>query len=138
MIGLALASGLASAGNLTSEWKARYATYTKTITSRNFPAWKRYIAKDFVWIQPDGKQKARAEAIAEFGGIFKMKQVTGDEKVLGVKKSGDTVAVQLFVDFTMVDENGKKSVYQSKCVDYWRKIGGRWQMVKSVDEPAKK
>lgn len=132
------AAAFSFADAMTAKWQAHYDVYVKSITSRNFAVFKTYIAKDFVWVKPDGKRVLRDKALAEFKGIFDAKKVSGGEKVLKAVKRGAEVDVTYKASFTIVLADGTTSSFAEEGVDTWKQNKGKWQLVRSVDKPARK
>jgi ketosteroid isomerase-like protein len=127
------AAVFANSASLTSEWKARYDSVLKLMTSRNATAFKALFAPDFVWVDPKGKTETREQAMKELDEMFSATKITGRMKLGKVTARGDLVDVvfDLHVVQTMKGM-GKMSVHE-KGVDTWKKIDGKWMFVKTVD-----
>ncbi len=129
---------LAPSAQPSKEWITRYARLTKTITTRNLPAFKAFVAEEFVWVMADGKSLNRDEALKEFSPIFKATKITGQEKVLKVTPQGDLVDVSFVTDLLVTYKGQKPVPFHEEGVDTWKKIKGKWMLVKSMTNPEKK
>lgn len=125
-----------SADPLLSEWTGRYEAYLKTITSVDFAAWQKYLADDFVWIKADGTTVDRQSMINELAPLFKAKTIKGSEKILGVVRRGDDFEVSYSEDWVLTFPDRSVVKIQQGGADVWRKIAGKWQIVKSLENPA--
>lgn len=130
ILALALA-GVAAA--VPASWRARYDKLERVYAAKDMAGLSALCAKDLVWVQVDGTKKNRAETLAEFAGMFQSDKVRVHEKLLSVKKNGNTVDVSCEV-FAVFSVKGKPDArMHSFCVDSWQKMGGKWQIVKTVD-----
>lgn len=126
---------LGQAAQVPSEWKERYRQVVKTFTTRNFAAFKKLVADEYVWILPDGTTKNRKESLAEFEPLFKAVKATGDEKIEKVEKKGDTVEVTFKANFVFTFADKSKVEINEEGIDTWKKIKGKWQFIQSRDKP---
>lgn len=129
-----ISSSSALADRLKEEWQARYYKLSKIICSRDLKAFTDYLAPDYVWIQPGGVKRTRAQAIGDFGEMFKAKAISGGEKVVGVRRVADTVEVKYDARWTLTGVDGKVSKFHEKGVDTWRLTGKAWKVIKTLDE----
>lgn len=121
-------------GPVPAAWKARYKQLVHTMETKNFKAFQAMCSDDLVWVQVDGTKKNRKETMAEMEGMFQADKFKGHEKLLKVVSHRDTVDVHCEVFFKM-DVKGKSQMqYHSFCVDTWKKIGGKWLIVKTADQ----
>ncbi len=115
------------------EWQARYDKLSRTFATRDFPAFQSMIAKNYVWVDPNGKRLNRAQAMESFKTIFAARSITGGEKVTSVKKVGNKVEIGYDAHWVVVFEGKKPQRIHEMGIDTWQKIGGRWLCVKTVD-----
>ncbi|MDR3688924.1 MAG: nuclear transport factor 2 family protein [Fimbriimonas sp.] len=136
--GLCGIAALASSKGPIAEWQKRYDKVSKMVIAGDFKSFQDLMAENYVWVLPDGKQKNRKESIAEFAPLFKMKEVSGGETVKKVTGNGEAVEVTFYAKWTMVGKDGKAIHDQERGIDSWRKIGGQWKVIRTVDKPAKR
>lgn len=130
---LVLASIAAFAGPVPHEWRARYKKLEKVFASKNISDLSAMCANDLVWVQVDGTKKNREETFKEFEGMFQAEKVVVHEKLLGVVKRGVLVDVSCEVFAKLVFPGRTDTRLHSFCIDSWKKVGGKWLLVKTVD-----
>lgn len=127
-------SSFALAGKVPSAWKARYKAEVKLIIARDFKAYSALVADDYVWVKPDGTKVDRKTAMAEYEPLFGAKKVTGDSVPQKVVVHGDLVDVTFKAKFTFEFDGQPTLKFYEVGVDTWKKIKGKWQIVKTVDK----
>ncbi len=120
---------------LLAEWTLRYETYQKSITGVDLDAWEAYLSEDCVWVKPDGAVVDRANTLREFAPLFKAKSITGGEKVHNVNKNGDLYEVTYTEAWTVKFSKDNVVKIKNAGTDVWKKNGGKWQIVKTIDQP---
>ena len=126
LVGLAIA-------DVPKEWSARYAGITKTIRAKNIDSFQRNFAPDFVSVDPKGKVTPRGEFLRNVTGSFKgVDRVETNLKLHQVHKSGDMVHVDFDLHIKLHQKGGVARVHEAGT-DTWRRTGGQWKMVKTVD-----
>ncbi len=136
LVALALCA-VASGDQVPNSWKKRYEAECKAITTRNLKAYKAYLAKDFVWFTADGQKKTYKQTVAELEDVFKAKSITGYSKPTKVVEHKDFVEVTYQQEFKFDLGNGVKFDYYGEGVDTWKKVGTRWQIIKTVEKVSK-
>lgn len=117
---------------LLAAWTVRYEEANHVIRSRNVERFAAYFAPEFVAVQPDGKTVTREDLMNQLKDLFKAKKFIGGEQVVSVKKDGDTYAVEYKESWKIVFEAQKPIAFSTEGLDYWKKLNGRWQIVKEV------
>jgi hypothetical protein len=129
---LGVMSTSAFAGPVPSEWTNRYKAEVKLITARDFVGWQKLIAKEFVWVQPDGKKVNRKDAIAEYKGLFDALKIEGDSVPKRVVQRGQKFDVTYAADFLITFAGQGRKRYTESGVDTWKRIAGKWQIIKNI------
>ncbi|MCE9560374.1 MAG: nuclear transport factor 2 family protein [Armatimonadetes bacterium] len=133
-----LATSFASAGTVTGPvpkvWKQRYAQEIKFVQARDAKGFSSMVADEFTWINPEGKTLKRAEALAEFTQLFKADSIAMSIKLSKVVRRGELYDVTYANNFTLKYKGKAPTKFVDEGVDTWKKIGGKWQFIKSVNK----
>jgi len=132
-IALATVCALASAVELPAELKSRYQTEKSLIESKNLSGFTALFADGYTWTLPDGKSKNKAQSIAEMAPMFKAQKIVLSEKFTKCVKHGDTYEVSFDAKLTIVVSKKTTSHYHEVGADTWKKVGGNWLIIKTVD-----
>lgn len=139
---LAFATACAFAGTVTGPvpkvWKQRYAQEIKFVQARDAKGFASMVADDFTWTNPEGKTFNRADALAEFGQLFKADSILMSIRLSKVVRRGDLVDVTYANTFTLKYKGKAPTKVLDEGVDTWKNVGGTWKFVKSVNKPAVK
>ena len=119
------------------EWQKRYDGLSAAIRSRSISKIGTYVSNDFVWVDLDGKKHDRAATLAEFAKMFKSDKVTGGETISAAVQKGDRVEVAFSMRLVLSNAGKKDEPANDQGIDTWKKVKGRWVIVKSVSQPAK-
>ncbi len=132
---VALSAVAARAAELPKELAARYDGLTKAIRTCDTKSFDGFFAKDFVNVDPAGKKTPRAEFLKGVGEMFQGAK-SCDTKVTfsKVAKQSDTTAVDFDFSFTVKGKLGGDLLAHEVGTDYWKKTGGKWMLVKTVDK----
>jgi ketosteroid isomerase-like protein len=132
MFVLACFAPLALADAPKKEWQTRYDGLSKAVRDRDFDRFQSFAAVDYTWTPLKGRTMNRKEAIDAYAPVFKMKSVSGGEKVLRVLKTSGGVDIEYESRFTFVTPNGTKSRMHEIGIDTWRRRDGAWKIVRTV------
>ncbi len=134
VIVFAFTSAFVHADKLAVEWQTRYDGLSGTLRAKNFAKFESFIADSYTWVQPGGQTKNRKESLAEFKPMFEMKRITGGEKVVAVVKKGEQVDVTYDARWVLTGKDNKISHFHEVGVDSWKRFGGKWKVIRSVDK----
>ncbi len=124
----------ALAAELPKELAPRYAGLLKAIKTVDTKSFDSYFAPDFVNVDPSGKSVKRDEFLKGVHGMFQgVKSCDAKETTKKVTKQGDTMAVDFDFTFQMKGKPGGDLMAHEVGTDYWKKVGGKWLLVKTVD-----
>ena len=115
--------------------QARYDTLIAALKKLDFTTFESIYAPDYVSVDPKGKAVKRAEALAGVREIMKdATSATFDIKFKEVKTLRSGV-IEVAFDFKAKIQvpGGSKNIHEVG-VDSWKKIGGKWMEVKTVDK----
>lgn len=126
-------AAIASASHVPAEWKARYAATLKLMTSKNVSGFKAMFSDDFVDVSPEGKTMSRDEWFKQVDDIFKADGLGATIDVNNVVVRGNAVDVSYVFDVSLHMKKHLTKVHEVG-IDTWKKIGGKWLMVKTVDK----
>lgn len=133
LLSFVLAATLSQAGSVPKEWKYRYKSITKIISSKQLDVFKKLFAPEFTLVNVDGSTAKRAEFYTMVESIFQSKSATASETLKSVTKKGNVYDVSFEMTIKLIDKAGKKSTFREVGTDSWKKIGGKWLMIKTVD-----
>ena len=129
---LACLAPSALADNLVKEWQVRYDMVSRLVRDRDFATFQSYMGSDYTWTPLGGKKMNRRESIAAYAPMFKMKRITGGEKVLKAVKKGNRVEITCDVRYVVTDPNGGTSRMHEIGVDTWERRKGSWKVIQTV------
>ena len=122
-----------SFASVPKSWSARYDTLTKTLRSKDLRALKAFFHESFVSVDSKGVKTGRDAFFKELEGLFAdATKVTAHEKLYSVKAQGPTTLVSFDLVVKIKKKSGTTTVHEVG-VDYWKKFGKKWLMVKTVD-----
>jgi Domain of unknown function (DUF4440) len=99
------------------------------IRARDAAKLREYVAADFKWDAPDGKQRTRDEWLAAVAATpGQIVSITGMR--LTTERRGDKVTV-CGVQRAIVRVNGDEKIDDEPYCDDWQKRDGRWQIVEA-------
>jgi hypothetical protein len=117
------------------EWKQRYNSLMGTINKKDVASFKKSFDESFVTIDDKGKQSSRDEFFQMVDGLMaNAKSVKTKEKLLSVKTQGDTVDVSFDFSMTVKHTPSGSTKVHEVGVDTWKKVGGVWKIIKTVDK----
>jgi ketosteroid isomerase-like protein len=132
---LAATVSLARAADLPKELAPRYDGLIKSIQNCDMKAFDAFYSKDYVTIDPAGKKADRAQYMKDVAGLFKgAKSVKTKFTPTKVAKQGDAYAVDFDFTFAVQGKPGGNQAGHEVGTDYWKKVGGKWMEVKTVDK----
>jgi hypothetical protein len=112
----------------------RYKALMKAIEKVDVKAFSQFYDKSYVYVAPSGKESKRDAYLREYGGMLKsMKSGTTNLKITDVNAMRDTVTVTYDFHGALHDAKGGGTAFHEVGVDTWKKIGGKWMEVKTVD-----
>lgn len=114
---------------------ARYDSLIAAVKKLDLKTYDSFYAPEFVSIDPKGKATHRAEYLAGIREMMKdATSVTFDVKYKGAKthRSG-VVDVAFDANIKIQIPGGWKAIHEVG-VDSWKKVGGKWLEVKTVDK----
>ena len=122
------------AGPVPKAIQAEYGRVEQAFKKADVKALKTFFAPNFVSVDATGKKTEYKAMMAELDRLF-AGAVSGSasEKLGGAKVIGETVEVQFDLKFTIKTAKGT-SVGREIGTDTWKKVGGRWLFVKTVDK----
>ena len=124
----------AASAQTPPSWRARYDRLEHAFSTKDIKALGKFCAPEMVWVTVDGQKKDRKATLAEFEGMFQADRVKVKEKILSVRRKGDTVELECEV-FAKISVKGKPDTrMHSFCTDTWRRSGGQWRMVRTQDK----
>jgi len=129
---LACLAPLALADTLIQEWQTRYDRLSKAVRDRDFARFQSFAAADYTWKPLSRRTMNRKEAIAAYAPVFKMKAISGGEKVLRAIKKGERVEIDYESRFSFVAPDGTTSRMHEIGVDTWKRRDGTWKIVRTV------
>ena len=128
------AASIGFAGPVPKAIRAQYATLLKAIKAKDTATFKAAFSSDFVNVGPDKKSQNRDEFFKGIDELFNgSSKIDANLKLKSATKRGNDVDVS--VDFKLgihYKPKGMKRAHEV-CVDTWRKVDGKWVMVKTVD-----
>jgi len=133
-----LVAAVAGAFSVPPEWSQRYQALIGAMNSKNLAAFKATFAKDFYSIDDKGKRKSRADFFKEVDDLFtNAKKFTAHIDLKDVKVHGDTVDVSFDFKLNIANKGKGGTMVHEVGVDTWKKIGGKWMTIKTVDSMLK-
>lgn len=133
LIALVAFSGVASADAVPKEVAARYEGVKAALTKLEFKAFSSFFAKDFVSVDPAGKSSTRAEFLAMVKPMFDSATKGEPKEILkGAKIHDGVVSVSFDLTLKLIGKGGVQTIHEVG-VDSWKKINGKYYMVKTVD-----
>lgn len=129
-----LTVAMASAGTVPKAIKARYKELEGTMKKWDAKAFKSNFSPDFVVVDPKGGDQKLDEFMDEVSGMMTGVTKVGTKlslKGATVEKDG-TTGVQFDFKFTLHKAKGSRGGHEVGT-DYWKKEGGKWVIVKTVD-----
>jgi hypothetical protein len=88
-----------------------------------------------VSVDPTGKKSTRAQYMKDVAGLFQgAKSCSTKFTPTKVTKQGDTAAVDFDFVFTVHGTPKGDLSGHEVGTDYWKKLGGKWMEVKTVDK----
>ena len=114
--------------------RAAYKRVSQTIVKCDFTAFKTLFAEDFKSTDPSGKTISREEFFKAVEPLFSSNTSgTLNEKFISCKEHDGQVDVEFDAHVVMKGKQGKTHI-REVGVDSWKKIGGKWLMVATVDK----
>ena len=126
----------ANADRVPAEWKARYAAEKKLVVARDLAGYKALVSDDYVYVLADGKKLNKKQTFVEIEQMFKAKKITMDETLTSVVKHGNIYDVSFDAKLTMEFAGSGTMHYHEIGIDSWKKIHGKWLIVRTVDKVA--
>lgn len=127
-------SVVCQAAGVPKEWKQRYKSVASAVESKDMTAFKALFDESFVTIDDKGKETGYAEFLKMVENLLAgATKVKAQEKLSAVKVKGDTAEAAFELTVTIKKSTGTTVVHEVGN-DYWKKIGGKWVMVKTVDK----
>lgn len=124
----------AFAAELPKELQPRYDGLLKSTRALNSKAFHGFFADNFVNVDAAGKETKRGAFFQMVDGMFaSAKSATTAFKCSKSTKTGDTIAVSFDFKLTLQQKAGGSAVAHEVGVDTWKKVGGKWLIVKTVD-----
>jgi hypothetical protein len=103
------------------------------IDKLDFAKFSSFFAPEFVNVDPDGKETKREEFLAGVKPLFDgATSAKHRERLLSATKKDDEVAVMFDLTLDLKGPKGVTHVHEVGT-DYWKKIGGKWLFVRTVD-----
>ena len=134
-IPIALLAVVASAAEVPKEWKTRYNSLLKTMRSKDLNSFEKSFADGFVCVDDKGKETSRDEFVKMVEGMFAdAGKVTASVKLGDVKATGDTADVTFDFHLHIKHVKGGSTDIHEVGTDSWKKDGGTWMVVKTVDK----
>lgn len=134
VLGLIFAAALANAGPVPQEWKTRYASLLKVMERKDLATFKSMFSHDFVVIDAKGKKTPREAFFKEVDGMFAAAdKAHGTMKLKGASTKGDVTGVDFDFTLKLQNKGGGTTTAHEVGVDYWKKIGGKWVMIRTVE-----
>lgn len=114
--------------------KAAYNRVDQVVRKLDFKRFKAMFADNFTTTDPAGKTLGRDEFLGMVEPLFKgNKSATSIHKFSGAKIHDGAVDVSFDMHVTLTGKGGKTAVHEIG-VDTWKKVNGKWLMVKTVDK----
>lgn len=134
ILSVVLATSVAAASaSVPKMWKQQYKSVMKTIEAKDMAGFKGFFDPSFVNIDDKGKKSTREEFFEVVSSLFEgAASITAKEKLKDVKANGELVDVSFDLIVVIKKQSGTTKFHEVG-VDTWKKVGGRWVMVKTVD-----
>lgn len=120
-----------------AEWQSRYEVYCANIRAKRSKAWQQYIWSDVTWVKADGTLGNRADLMKETLPLFDAKKIEGSETVLKVTREGSEFEIAYSQDWKLTMPNGSLIRITGSATDVWKKIDGKWRLVKVIEPQSK-
>lgn len=131
-------AGTAHAQDATAGFESRYAELTGAMLGKDSAKLGAILAPEFESTDIRGETHNRAEALARMGQIPGGQDVKPQTKVLSVKMTGDSAAVEslMTVQIKRPDQNGDEMALDIAIAanDTWVQRGGAWMLQKTVQK----
>jgi hypothetical protein len=126
-------SSLVRAADVPPAIRSRYDSLLAATEKMDVKAFGAFVSPDYVSIDPAGKKTNRADYLAGISDLMKgAKKVTTKFQPKGSKTHGSIVDVPFDFQASLIKDDGTTKVHEVGT-DSWKKIGGNWIMVKTVD-----
>lgn len=130
---LAFTATAALADTMPAGVKAGYDGLNRSIAKMDSKAFEGYFAAGFVNVDPKGASTPREDFLKSIRPLFTAnKSGTMTEKFTGVKVKGDQADVNFDMHLTLRGKGGTTTIHEVG-VDSWKKTGGKWLLIKTVD-----
>ncbi|MBL8069405.1 MAG: nuclear transport factor 2 family protein [Armatimonadetes bacterium] len=134
MAAILLTTSSTMAAEVPTGIASRYAELSKVFQKWDSKAFASFFAKDFILIDTESKKVNRKEFLQMVDGLMEgVTKIEDHEEFNGVTKlKGGVVAVKCDLKLMIAKPDGNLSVHEI-CTDYWKKVSGKWVMVKTID-----
>jgi hypothetical protein len=134
LLGLAVVATSSFGAAVPGPIRVAYNRVDQVVRRLDFQGFKAMFAENFTTTDSAGKTLGREEFFGMVEPLFKgNKSATSNHRFSGAKTHAGVVDVSFDMHVMLTGKGGKTAVHEVG-VDTWKKVNGKWVMVKTVDK----